>query len=927
MKFLLTFLTLLCAVAHSTGQPYLVKGSVSDTLNAVRLHRASAVLIRTTDSVIETFTRTSKAGTFELQVPATGKYILRITFPSFADYVEIVNVQSNTTDVGEIAMVSKENLLKEFVLTKQFAAIKVKGDTTEYMADSFKVKENANVEDLLKRLPGIQVDKNGQITAQGQTVQKILVDGEEFFSDDPKVVTQGLQANAVDKVQVFDKKSDQAEFTGIDDGEKTKTINLKLKENKKKGFFGKADVGGGTDGYFQNQGMINAFRGKRQFSAFGIVSNTDKVGLGWDDNGKFGGGGGITEITDDGSWMISGSSYDDFGGWSGKYSGQGLPKVWTGGLHFANKWDEDKQHVGASYRHAIQNVEIDGSNITQYSLTGDTTRVNNEHKSQFNTTERNGFDGFYEWKIDTNTSIRLTTSGNTKDSRSSTMYHTESYVTTPEQGPKSINDRNFANNTKALSEYADLLVRKKFAKKGRTVSLDINENYSDSKSTGKLNSSLSIPNLPTTNIDQQKINNTSTLSLQSKATYTEPLSKVAFAEINYAFSANNSTALATSNDKEPGGNDYSRFVDSLSSDYKYNIVGNSAGLNFKFVYKKLNFGFGTDVSKTDYRQTDVLHGDTTREYSYNNLFPKANFQYKFSKQTSLRFTYQGSTKQPTITQIQPLRQNSDPLNITLGNTSLKQQFTNKFNLNFNDYRTLSHRYFWSGVTLNAVGDAISTAQVTNGPVSTAQYVNVSGNYSTSGYIGYNFKLLKPYLDMDISGDINQSHQNSYINDKKNIGENNSYSFGPGFSYQKDEKFEFRLDPTATYNDNHSTVNSFSTNYWVFDTKLKAEVQLPKKFEVGSDADVMMRQKTVVFTSNNNIVKWNAYVTKKFLKKSELAVKVAIYDILNQNIGYSRTATGNTISQNSYNTIRRYAMLSLVWNFTHNQAGATSSETN
>ena len=276
MKYLSSlFFFLFCYLAQGQAQPFMVRGSVTDTMNATPLSLASVVLIRTSDSVIAARARTRPDGRFETKVNTQGKYFLRVTFPGFADYIDVVNVKKANTDLGDLPMISKSHLLQEFVLTQQISAIKIKGDTTEYMADSFKVKEGATVEDLLKKLPGIQVDKNGQIVAQGESVQKVLVDGEEFFSDDPKVVTRGLQADAVKKVQVYDKKSDQADFTGIDDGQKTKTINLELKEEKKKGYFGKVDAGGGSDGYFQNQGMINAFKAKRQLSAFGIMSNTD----------------------------------------------------------------------------------------------------------------------------------------------------------------------------------------------------------------------------------------------------------------------------------------------------------------------------------------------------------------------------------------------------------------------------------------------------------------------------------------------------------------------------------------------------------------------------------------------------------------------------------------------------------------------------
>ena len=429
MKQPVILFLLFCFAQQSRGQAYTVKGNVRDTLNSVPLALSSAVLISAKDSMIVAYTRADTGGNFTLTTGKEGKYILRITFPSFADYVEKITLSKPTTDVGMIAMLSKEHLLKEFVLTQQISAIKIKGDTTEYVADSFKVKAGANVEDLLKRLPGIEVDKNGQITAQGETVQKILVDGEEFFSDDPKVVTKGLQANVVDKVQVYDKKSDQAEFTGVDDGQKTKTINLKLKDDKKKGFFGKLDAGGGTDNYYQEQGMINAFKGKRQLSAFGIVSNTDKIGLGWQDNGKFGGGNEMIS-DDDGNTYFTSSNDDGFNSWDGRYNGQGLPHVGTGGVHIADKWNEDKNHITANYRYGQQQVGIDGNTTTQYALAGDSSNVNILHKTQTSRGERHNLDVMYELKIDSNNTVKITASAGTKvsevksDFNSLTFLHT-----------------------------------------------------------------------------------------------------------------------------------------------------------------------------------------------------------------------------------------------------------------------------------------------------------------------------------------------------------------------------------------------------------------------------------------------------------------------------------------------------------------------
>ncbi len=904
---------------------YKIKGVATDTLVKSPMYLSSVVLLRVTDTVIETYTRADDNGSFVLQTGKAGKYILQISHPGYADYSDVINVKDSLTDLGGIAMLSKEHLLKEFVFTQQVAAIKIKGDTTEYMADSFNVKSGATVEELLKKLPGISVDKNGQITAQGQTVQKVLVDGEEFFSDDPKVVTQGLQANAVNKVQVFDKKSDQAEFTGIDDGEKTKTINLQLKENMKKGFFGKADAGGGSDKYYQEQLMINAFKGKRQLSAFGIASNTDKVGLGWQENDKYGSGNGVTEIGEDGSWTTYSGGFDEFSGWDGTYRGDGLPKVMTGGAHFADKWNEDKQHVSASYRYALQQVNGTGSNSKFYTLSGDSSRVNTEDKKQFNSGERHKLNGLYEWKIDTNTSLKLIVNAGSRETKTTSIYNTETYnIASGVEGARTTNERTINTLSREQTFSADLLLRKKFAKKGRSFSVDVNENYSDTKGGGTLLSTTSTEGLPAIDTtDQKKINNNSTLSFYSKATYTEPLSKTAFIEGNYAVTINNSTSLNESRDK--GGLDYDVLNHNFSSNYQYDILIHRGGLGMKFVYKKLNFSFGGDVSRAEYRQTDKLNGDTSRNYHYINFFPKANFGYKISKQTSFNFSYQGSTKQPTIAQIQPLNQNTDPLNIITGNPSLKQEFNNRFNLRFNNYKVLSQKYTYAGITITQVAGAISTSQVIDGPVNRTKYVNVDGNYSANWYSGYSFKLKKPEIQLQFSFDGSTGRVNNIVNDKKNVSNNNSYTFGPTIRYEKEDKYDFSWNPSVNYNDNKSTISLNSVNYWVLENELSAEVQLPKNIEIGSTANMMFRQKTTVFTSNNSIIKWNAYVAKKFMKKKQLVAKLYVFDILNQNLGYTRTAQGNVITQNSYNTIRRYGMLSLAWNFTYTPGAPPASD--
>ncbi len=921
-RFIAVILLLLSSAGYTNAQ-YVVKGNVTDTLNNLPLYMSSVVLIRAADSVIESHGRAGYDGSVQLNAAKPGKYILKAMYHGFADYVDAINISKPLTELGTIPMVSKEKLLKEFVLTRQIAAIKIKGDTTEYIADSFKTKENATVEDLLKKLPGIQVDKNGQIVAQGETVAKILVDGEEFFSDDPKVVTKGLQAKAVDKVQVFDKKSDQAEFTGIDDGQKTKTINLELKEEYKKGYFGKIDAGGGTDGYFQNQAMINAFKGKRQVSAFAIASNTDKVGLGWRDNDKFSSGNGTTEITEDGGIMTtytSGSGDDDFAGWDGSYSGEGLPKTWTGGLHYADKWNDSKEHVSANYRYAMQNVEINGLSITENNFS-----VQRSNKNQFSKGDRHGVDGLFEWKIDTSTTLKLNVSGGLKNMKTLSEY-TASGVNT-EFNSGSTNRRSITSNSDGQFFNADLLLRKKFAKKGRTLSVDVKENQKQTTSNGNLTSYISGYRFdtttnttivsPTDTTNQKKDNASNILAFSAKATYTEPLSKKVFLEVNYSTTIDNSTSKNLSTD-----NGESQINSLYSSNYKFNILTNRGGLNLKYNLKKINISAGCDVANTDYNQEDILTGANSRKRNFNNIFPSASLTYKVGRQTSLNIYYRGNTTQPTITQIQPLLQNTDPYNITIGNTNLKQEFNNTVNIRFNDYKVLTGRYTYGGMTFSTTNDAISTAQVINGNgVNTTQYVNVNGNYTGYGYMGGGIKIPKTvaYLGANFNPSLSRIH--NFINNQANVSDNTSLSFGLDFNADKEGKYEIRISPSIAYNENKATVGNYYTHYTVYSGSVSGSYQLPKKFEIGTNVDITIREKTKVFTTNNNVVIWNAYVGKKFLKNGQLEARLNALDILNQNIGFNRSIDGNTTSQNSYNTIRRYGMLNLIWNFTHTPTGA------
>ena len=895
-----------------------ISGSLTDTMEKKSLYNSSVLLLRKSDSIMVRHTRTDKGGNFLLKDIPPGHYLLLVTYPSYADFIDEVEVK-DTADMHlpPIGMVLKSKLLEAVVVSSNKGAIHIKGDTTEFNADSFHTQAGANVEDLLKKLPGIQVDKNGKITAQGETVQKVLVDGEEFFGDDPTLVTQNLRADMVDKVQVYDKKSDQAAFTGIDDGEKTKTINLKLKDSKKNGYFGRLTAGEGTDGYYDFQAMANYFRKKLKLSGYGIISNTGKTGLNWSERDNYGQSFASGVDVDDNTGNVSVNIVrDDLDTWSGRFEGQGFPTVKTGGMHYNDKWDDERQTGNVNYKYMDLGVTGNSATNSQYILP-DTLYYNNQTQKFHNDIIRHSFNGSFEMKFDSTSSLKLMADGGTDHKTTNNIYHSE-YLAS-DSSMVNQNDRSVTTLGNVQTVNSNLLWRKKLAKKGRTISLNMRENYSNDNSSGYLYSNtqyykggaLSSDSL----IDQYKIYHTDNLLLDGKATYTEPLSQVSFLIANYEATVNNSHSNRNSYNKDPYGK-YGNMDSLYSNDYQYNQLTQRGGLAYSLVKKKLRINLGNDIGFTGYNQRD-LHADTSISRHFINWYPQASLGYSFSNQQRLNFNYFGSTVQPTLTQIQPILTNEDPLNITIGNPGLKPQFRNRFNLWYNDYKVLSERGIWMGLNYSFTQNAISnsvTVDATGKRVS--QYVNVNGNYNLSFNFNYNRKIQKWNMYAGFYGNAQQSNNVSIVDGISNATHSGNYSFGLNTYKSKDKKYEISFRPSATYTLSQSTIKTgVTTQYWTYSLYSEMDIFLPLHFQIHGDADVNLRQKTIVFQTNNNVVLVNAWVGKKFLKNDALLLKAAVNDMLNQNAGFNRTVNSNFITQNTYSTIKRYFMFSVVWNFT------------
>lgn len=908
---------LLCAIILSATaySQNTVSGVINDGTDKKAVKNAVVALLTPKDSVLYRFTRSAADGSFTLKNVKPGPYILMTTHPFFGDLLDNIDVKDTDVKLGTVALLSKTKLLQE-VIVKSGSPIKIKGDTTVYTADSFKVSANANVEELLKKLPGIQVDKNGEIKAMGEKVEKVLVDGEEFFGDDPGMAVKNLRADAVKEVQVFNKKSEQAEFTGIDDGKTQKTINLKLKEDKKKGYFGKIDAAGGPvksiDPRYNTNLMFSNFKGKRKLSAFLLNGNTGQDGLSWQDNEKFGGENDNVSMSmdEDGGMMFmwrGGTSDDE------PYvnTENGFIRNTNAGLQYSNKWN-DKQTLNISPKYNSQLYTNEKIGFTQLQL-GDSAINTNDRT--FTDVNRSNFktSASYDVKIDSNNSIKFTTKAN--------FYHTESAETrsavTTGNDSKVKNTSNTFRQTASDKQAftASVLFKHKFKKARRTLSLNTDWNLLNTDGNNFLNSdNEDVFSGFVQKINQQKLTAKITQKVSARAVYTEPLSKLYSLELSHELSYNSGQNDQITYSYNNLTGKYDAVVDSLSNNFDQRITINKPGFKISYGGKKVKFNFGSGFGLTNFDFTDrTFNKDYDRNFT--NFFPAAVLTYNYKSNHSLRFNYNGNTTQPTLNQLQPLRDNNDFFNQYVGNPDLKQSFSNNFSLSHNGYNFLKDIWTYQSLNLRTVSNSITNNRIINAAngKTITQPVNTDGNISVNFWSGVGFKLKKTDIRFNVNPNINYSRFADVINSRTSFARTTNAGLGLYMSKSKEKKYDVSIGNDFSFNRNatsqNNTVKKFSTN----NINFNGTVYYKKVWSLSTDYNFFIRQKTEDFQNNLTNSLWNARLQRTF-KKDVFTAYAMVRDILNQNIGIERNFYSNTLSEVTNQRLKRYFMLGLTWNF-------------
>jgi hypothetical protein len=924
VRKLIALLTAIFLLSISSfAQKARVSGSVNDPNEKKSVQNAVIALLTPKDSILYKFTRSDAEGKYILKDVKAGSYILMTTHPYFADMLDDVEIKGDI-EFSPFALISKAKLLQE-VIIKTGSPIKIKGDTTVYTADSFKVSANANVEELLKKLPGIQVDKDGKIKAMGETVQKVLVDGEEFFGDDPGMAIKNLRADAVKEVQVFDKKSDQAEFTGIDDGKTQKTINLKLKEDKKTGYFGKIDAAGGLikniDPRYNDNLMFSSFKGKRKLSAFLLNGNTGQDGLSWQDEQKYGGNDNVTmSMDDDGGMMFMwrGGTSDDEPYFDPQ---NGFITNVNAGAQYSNKWN-DKHTFNFSPKYNSQQYSNHKQTFTQTQI-GDS--VLNENSDGVTNINRHNFKNriIYDLKLDSMNSLKVTANAN--------FYHTESdetrvAVSTGNTGTlKNSSNRYLQTNSDKNALSGNLIFKHKFKKERRTFSVTADwntlntqgKNYLKSFNQAYFNGNPS----GSQTLNQMKDYDQSTRNISSKIVYTEPLSKKYSLELGYQITYNYGNNDQLTYSYSAGSGKYDFIIDSLSNQFKQNILQNIPSAKINYADKKFKINVGSGFGFTNFDLQDITYNkDYTRKYV--NFFPGANITYTYKANHSIRLNYTGNTTQPTINQLQPLRNNNDYFNQYIGNPNLKPSFTNSFNVSQNSYNFIKDIWSYQSLNVRAISNSITSNRIINidSGKTITQPINTNGNITVNFWSGVGFKIKKIDTRFQLSPSFAYNKYADVINSKNSFSKTITPGFSVWMSKSKEKKYDVSVQNQFSYNSNTTSQNNTKIHYNTNTVDFNGTVYIKKVWSIISDYQFYSRQKTTQFNSNLNTHILNARLQRTF-KKDEFTAYFTIRDILNQNVGIQRNFYSNTYTETINDRLKRYFLIGFTWDFKNKSAKA------
>lgn len=885
----------------------------------------AVVKLLNADSSVAGATQSDLNGVFIIAAKKNTAYTLVVQLLSYKNRFKRFETTETDLDLGNLTLRDESKKLDEVIVTGVQKRGEQKGDTTSFNSGAYKTNPDATAEDLVKKMPGVTSDNTG-VKVNGETVQKVLVDGKPFFGDDPNAALKNIPSEIIDRVEIFDKMSDQSAFTGFNDGDQQKTINLVTKKGRNKGQFGKVNAGGGVDANtnarYSAGSTLNSFSDKRRISLLLMSNNinqqnfsvSDITGAMGSQGGRGGmggrGGGGFGPSN---SLMVSPQS--------------GNTTTHSGGLNYSDTWGKKTTVSGSYFYNYSNNKNV--ANLVRNYFTGNNTRYyQNNDNSTINQNHRINLR--IEYTMDSANKITLTPSLSFQDNEATSLIAASNVV--GDNVTLSKTNTSSRNTNLGYDFNNNLLFQHKFKKNGRTLSSGINTQLSERINPGKYNSQSIYNDTVSGGLDQIYGLYSYTKKASLNLAYTEPLNKFSQVQVNYNPSYTLSKSDKSTKDYDTTRSDFTNFNSALSNKYDNEYMTQRAGLGYRYQKNKLNLSLGLDAQQSQLSGQQSFPVSSSISYPFQNLLPNAQLNYRSSKSRNLRIYYRSNTNIPGISQLQSVTDISNPLLVKTGNAQLKQTFENNLNIRYGGYNVekaknlmlfingSSTSSYISNATYILKADTILQGTLIRKGSQLSKPVNLNGYYSGRAFFVYGFPIRKLKSNLSLSGGFNYGRTPAIINDLLNYSGSYSGNGGLSLSSNISESLDFTLLYNGSYTAVKNTVQTSSDNsYYTHTASLKINYIFRKKLVLNTEAS-HTQYNGLSQSYNQQYLLWNAYIGYKFLKNNALEAKISAFDLLNQNRSINRTITSSYTEDSYTSVLRKYYLLTVTYTFRNFKSG-------
>ena len=945
MKIRYLLLLFFIPITQLFSQNLNVQGTITNKNTGSIIPNANVSLTHLPDSSIKRKVA-SVNGNFLFEDVRKGRYILRISFIGMGTYTRRFEVGEKSINFGKIALEEKEINLDELEITAQAPVATVKEDTTEYNAGSFKTNPDANAEDLVTKVPGVTVQE-GKVKAQGEDVKQVLVDGRPFFGSDPTAALRNLPADVIDKIQVFDQQSEQSRFTGFDDGNRSKTVNLVTRQDRRNGQFGKMYAGYGANSEYKAGGNLNLFSGDQRITLLLLSNNVNEQNFAIEDLlGSFGGGSGASRFGGGaGMQVIGGLLGSGIGGRVGEFVGRmggggdmmnfrvtprgGITTTHAVGLNYSDKWGESAE-VSGNYFFNYGDNDAKSSIFRQYILTGANSQTYDELEDAASTSMNHRLNMRIEWKFDTLNSLFIRPRFSAQNSEGRSIVESKTNVGS---ALANASDIKRSSDLSGLTFANELLYRHKFETRGRTFSISATTDYSHNDGEANLLSKYSVYSMKTVtdSLDQRADLLKNTVGLSGNVSYTEPFSNQSYLQLSYNASNSRSESDKKTFDYALATGRYDLMDTTLSNTYDNRYFTQAVGTYFRYQDSTMNLSFGASYQLASLTGTQQFPYNADIDHSFNDILPNAMLRWKISQDKNLWLNYRTRTNSPSIDQLQNVVDNSNPLQLRAGNPTLKQDYQHNLNARYSAASFMNFTYFFAmlggSFTSNAIANntifaasdtTIDGIELIRGSQLTRP-VNIDGAYSVRSVLTYGMPVswLKSNVNFTTFGNLSRTP--GMINNEVNYTTTPSLGISLVLASNISPEIDFTVSSLTTLSYVRNSIQTQSDNdYTLQNSRIRLNWIIWKGIVFTSDV-------THQYSSGlsegyeQNFVLWNAGIAKKFFANDAGELRFTIFDILDQNQSTQRNATELYIEDTQSDVLQRYFLLSFTYtlrNFTN-----------